>query len=169
MAAARPDFFGNLMKGLRSFDHRGEPDMAGKGNRLGDKLGLKRIGVNFEITPPGCRSSHPHAESHEEEFVLILKGKPDVWIDGELFALEEGDCVAFPSGTGIAHSFLNNSDADVHLLIIGEHNKPGNQLYYPLNAQRMEDFAKRDRAWFDAPKRPLGPHDGKARAGTRKD
>lgn len=165
----RPDFIGNLMKGLKSFDRGGAPEMAGQGNRLGHRLGLTRIGVNFEITPPGCRSSHPHAESKEEEFVVVLKGKPDVWIDGELFALDEGDCVAFPAGTGIAHSFLNNSHEDVHLLIIGEHQKPGNQLYYPLNPERMAKFAEKDRAWLDAPKRPLGPHDGVPRKGTRKD
>ncbi|HEY9012188.1 MAG TPA: cupin domain-containing protein, partial [Devosia sp.] len=105
----------------------------------------------------------------EEEFVVVLRGRPDVWIDGELFALGEGDCVAFPAGTGIAHSFLNNSDEDVHLLIVGEHEKAGNQLYYPLNPERMAKFAEKDRAWLDAPKRPLGPHDGIARKGTRKD
>jgi hypothetical protein len=32
----------------------------------------------------------------------------------------------------------------------------------------MAEFAKRDRAWLDAPKHTLGPHDGIARAGTRK-
>lgn len=168
MASDRPAFIGNLNEGLAPFDDGGFPDMGGKGNRLGEKLGLTRIGINYEVTPPGSRTSFPHAESEEEEFVLVLRGKPDVWIDGELFALHEGDCVAFPAGTGIAHSFLNNSDEDVHLLIIGEHQKPGNQLYYPLNPERMEMFKGWNGAWLDAPKRPLGPHDGIARRGTRK-
>ena len=168
MTGSRPAFIGNLNDGLEDFDG-GAPDMNGRGNRLGERLGLTRIGINYEITPPGSRSSFPHAEREEEEFVLVLRGRPDVWIDGELFALREGDAVAFPAGTGIAHSFLNTSDEDAHLLIIGEHQKPGNQLYYPLNPERMEMFREWNGAWLEAPKRPLGPHDGIARRGTRKD
>lgn len=167
---ARPSFIANINDPfrLKPFDDGGFPDMAGLGFPVGRELGLTRIGIHHEITPPGGRSSFPHAESDEDEFVLVLSGTPDVWIDGVLYELVEGDAVAFPAGTGIAHSFLNNSSKEAHLLIIGEHNKPGNKLNYPLNPERMAEFAKRNRAWLDAPKRALGPHDGKARAGTRK-
>lgn len=147
----------------------GDGDMAGLGSPLGRALGLTKIGIHYEIIPPGCRSSFPHAESHEEEFVLVVKGKPDVWLDGVLQALIEGDAVAFPSGTGIAHSFLNNSTEDIHLVIVGEANKPENQINYPLNPERMAEFAARGAAWTGAPKHELGPHDGKAKAGTRRD
>ncbi|MDB5538820.1 MAG: cupin 2 protein [Devosia sp.] len=166
-ASPRPSFIANIRDGLSPLDDGGFPDMVGMGSPIGRAQGLTRIGIHYEITPPGGRSSFPHAESLEEEFVLVLKGKPDVWIDGTLYELVEGDSVAFPAGTGIAHSFLNNSTEDMHLLIVGEHDRPGNRLHYPLNPERMAEFAKSNRAWLDAPKRSLGPHDGKARAGTR--
>ena len=67
----------------------------------------------------------PHAESAEEEFVYVLEGTPDVWIDGELFRLAPGDGVGFPAGTGIAHSFLNNTDEPVRLIVVGEAPKAG--------------------------------------------
>ncbi len=162
----RPPFIRNYRDLLRPYE-RAPEGMEGAGARFGQQFGLGRIGINLEVIPPGNRSSHPHAEKLEEEFVYVLEGTPDVWIDGVLHPLGPGDGVGFPAGTGIAHSFLNNSDADVHLLIVGEHQRPGNQLYYPLNPERMEEFGKRDRAWDDAPRRELGPHDGKARAGTR--
>lgn len=163
----RPDFIVHYTDLLKPFTR--EPGgMQGAGARFGQRFGLERIGINLEVLPPGNRSSHPHAEKLEEEFVYVLSGTPDVWIDGELHALGPGDGVGFRAGTGIAHSFLNNSDADVHLLIVGEHQVQGNQLFYPLNPQRMDDFRQRDRAWDDVPERPLGPHDGVARAGTRK-
>ena len=100
--------------------------------------------------------------------MLVLKGRPDAWIDGVLHELVEGDGVAFPAGTGVAHSILNNSDEDVHLLVIGEHEVPGNQINYPLDAARMAAWAEFGGAWLDAPKHEFGPHDGVARAGTRK-
>lgn len=167
-AEPRPSYVAHYTDLLKPFE-RGDSGMAGAVARFGQKFGLSRIGINVEVLPPGNRSSHPHAEKLEEEFVYVLQGTPDVWIDGVLHQLSPGDGVGFPAGTGIAHSFLNNSDADVHLLIVGEHQVEGNQLYYPLNPDRMNVFRRRNRAWDDAPKRKLGPHDGNARAGTRRD
>lgn len=165
----KPSFIVNIRDGLEPLDAGDAPDMRGQGHPIGRNHGLTHIGINYEVAPPGCRSSYPHAEKLEEEFVFVLGGRPDVWIDGKLHPLEAGDAVAFPAGTGIAHAFLNNSDEDMHLLILGEHDIPGNQVSYPLNPERMAEFAKSNRAWLDAPRRPLGPHDGKARAGTRTD
>jgi uncharacterized cupin superfamily protein len=115
--------------------------------------------------PPGCRTSYPHAESAEEEFVFVLEGRPDVWIDGVLHPLEPGDSVAFPAGTGICHTFLNNTDEEMRLIVVGEKPKDENRIRYPLD----EDLERtlKDR-WIDPPKRTFGPHDGHARAGTKK-
>jgi len=163
----RPGFVAHYSKGLAPFANPKHTNHGGQSSRMGAALGLTRIGINYDIVAPGNRTSRPHAESQEDEFVLVLKGRPDAWIDGHLYELDEGDAAVFPAGTGIAHSFLNNSAEDVHLLVIGEHAREGNQLNYPLNPERMEEFAKVGRAWLDAPKRELGPHDGMARAGTR--
>ena len=80
------------------------------------------------------------------------------WIDGELWDLEPGDAVGFPAGTGIAHSFLNNTNADVQLLVVGEPSSDKNKCVYPLDPKRNEEIG--DWLWKDAPKRPLGGHDG---------
>ena len=68
--------------------------------------------------------------------------------------------VAFPAGTGICHTFLNNTDQQVRLLVVGEKPKPENRIRYPLNT--AHELTREDR-WIDPPQRPLGPHDGKAR------
>ena len=49
---------------------------------IGQAAGLQRIGINVQQLPPGSRSSWPHAESDEEEFVYVLEGEVDAWIDG---------------------------------------------------------------------------------------
>jgi uncharacterized cupin superfamily protein len=131
---------------------------------LARKLGLTRIGIHHERLPPGRRTSYPHAESAEEEFVFVLEGTPDVWIDGNLHRLQPGDAVGFPAGTGICHTFLNNTASEVRLLVIGEASKKENRIRYPLN--EAHEATRPDR-WTDWPKRPLGPHDGKARARSR--
>ena len=102
---------------------------------FGEHFGLERLGIHHERLPPGRRTSFPHAESAEEEFVYVLEGEPDVWLDGRLHRLKPGDGVGFPAGTGLAHSFLNNTETEVRLLVVGETAKAENRIVYPVNLE----------------------------------
>jgi uncharacterized cupin superfamily protein len=136
----------------------GSDELHGIGSPLGAATGLAVMGVHHELLPPGRRTSWPHAERDEEEFVYVLEGRPQVWIDGEVHDLEPGDGVGFPKGTGLAHTFLNNTDRDVRLLVIGEKSKPGSKIHYPLHPTHNASIGPR--YWQDRPTRPLGAHDG---------
>jgi uncharacterized cupin superfamily protein len=127
------------------------------GAALGAHLGLKTIGIHHMRLLPGRRTSLPHAESHEEEFVYVIEGCPDVWLDGMLYKLAPGDAVGFPAGTGLAHSFLNNSDSEVRLVVVGNADMAANRICYPINPERR---AMRADWWEDWPARDLGSHDG---------
>ena len=127
------------------------------GAPLGRLLGLTRLGIHHVRLLPGRRTSYPHAESLEDEFVFVIEGAPDVWLDGDLHRLRVGDSVGFPAGTGLAHTFINNTSEIVRLLVVGEANTAGNRIRYPLN--EAYEATRPDR-WLDAPRRPLGPHNG---------
>ena len=127
--------------------------------RVGKAAGLLRIGVNVQRLPPGTRSSWPHAEEDEEEFVYVIDGEVDAWIDGNVHKMSVGDLAAFPAGTGISHCFINDGDREALLLVGGEAPKPGNRIFYPLNPSRRSDMNSSD-WWDDVPRRELGPHDG---------
>ena len=131
----------------------------GPTRRLGREAGLERIGINIQRLPPGTRSSWPHAEENEEEFVYVIDGDVDAWIDGHVHRMTSGDLAAFPAGTGISHCFINNGDREALLLVGGEAAKQGSRIFYPLNPSRRSDMKPSD-WWEDAPKRELGPHDG---------
>ncbi len=94
------------------------PERFSIGAPLGRGLRLNRLGIHHERLPPGRRTSYPHAESDEEEFIYVLEGYPEVWINGYLWKLEPGDSVGFPAGTGICHTFLNNTEQEVRLLVV---------------------------------------------------
>lgn len=109
------------------------------GRNLGAALGTRGLGVWVERLPPGRRTSFTHAHSAEEELVYVLSGAPSVrWCapDGSLVpemrehTLAPGDTVAFPPGTGIAHTFVNRSDSDAELLVVGQRT-PGDRVTYP--------------------------------------
>ena len=130
----RPDFIAHwtALEGEDDSHYPGDSELMSIGAPLGRALGLTRIGIHHERLPPGRRTCYAHAESAEEEFVYVLEGRPDAWIDGHLHALRPGDAVAFPAGTGICHTFLNNTDEEVSLLVIGEANK---DEPHPLSTQ----------------------------------
>jgi uncharacterized cupin superfamily protein len=94
--------------------------------------------------------------------VFVVEGHPDAWIDGVLHPLKPGDSVAFPAGTGICHTFLNNTGETVRLMVVGEKPKVENRIRYPLNPAHEQSRPDR---WVDAPARPMGPHDARARVG----
>ncbi|CAG9221124.1 Cupin [Paraburkholderia tropica] len=148
------------LEGPDDSHYTGDTELMGIGAPLARTFGLTRIGIHHVRLLPGRRTSYPHAESAEEEFVHVLEGTPDVWIDGHLHRLQPGDSVGFPAGTGICHTFLNNTRDEVRLMVVGEVTKPENRIHYPLNAAHQ---ATRDDGWTDWPERPIGPHDGKAR------
>jgi uncharacterized cupin superfamily protein len=129
---------------------------------IGRTAGLRQIGIHQMRLLPGTRTSWPHAESHEEEFVYVISGEVDAWIDGELHRMKAGDLAGFPSGTGICHTFLNDGDTEALLLVGGEADKMENRIVYPVNPSRRTDLPP-ERWWSDAPRRVLGPHDGQPR------
>ena len=126
---------------------------------LGKEAGLVRVGINIQRLPPGTRSSWPHAEENEEEFVYVIAGQVDAWIDGHIHRMEQGDLAAFPAATGISHCFINNTEQEVLLLVGGEAPKPGSRIFYPLNPSRRQDMPEQY-WWSDVPSRELGPHNG---------
>ena len=86
---------------------------------------------------------------------LVLLAVDDPADRAGLLALGCGE--ALPSGTGIAHTFLNNTEEEVRLLVVGEKSKPENRIDYPRNPEQK---ARRKDWWDNPPPRQRGDHDG---------
>lgn len=81
---------------------------------LGDALGLKTIGINQTVLPPGKESSMRHWHTHEEEFVYVLSGEVVLRTDAGEQVLTAGMCAGFPVSDdpqkGDGHQLINRSD-----------------------------------------------------------
>jgi uncharacterized cupin superfamily protein len=77
--------------------------------------------------------------------------------------MKKGDLIAWPAGTGICHTILNDGDEDALLLAGGEAAKAGSRIYYPLHPGRRDDLPW-SAWWDDVPKRRQGKHDGRPAA-----
>ena len=98
--------------------------------RLGDHAGLTNFGVVLTRIAPGGQSSHRHAHSTQDEFIWVLEGETVLKTDAGEQTLAAGMCVGFPAGLADAHHFLNRSDRDVLLLVVGDRSK-GDVVSYP--------------------------------------
>lgn len=158
----RPDFIKNCeeLRSEESFSYPGDTETFGTGASLGRALGLKRVAINYEVLAPGDRSSWPHAHSEEEEFIFILEGKPQVWIDGNVYDLNPGDCVGLPPGTGHAHTILNNTDKEVKAIVVGEGHVEADRIFYPKHPARNEEMKEKGYFWDNHPQNDMGEHDG---------
>jgi uncharacterized cupin superfamily protein len=98
--------------------------------RIGDHAGLTHYGVVLTRIVPGGQSSHRHAHATQDEFVYVLEGEAVLETNAGAQQLKPGMCAGFPAGTGDAHRFLNRTDKDVLLLVVGDRS-PNDDVRYP--------------------------------------
>ena len=79
--------------------------------RIGDALGLTRIGINYTVLPPGKESSMRHWHTHEDEFIYVLEGEVMLRTDAGEQRLTAGMCAGFPAGSKDGHQLINRSAA----------------------------------------------------------
>lgn len=105
--------------------------MAGREKRvLGDVFGLRNFGVNITRLEPGARSALRHAHATQDEFVYVLEGRPTLHTDAGATPLAPGMCAGFRAGSGDAHHLVNETDAPVLYLEVGDRS-PGDSVTYP--------------------------------------
>jgi len=97
--------------------------------RLGEALGLTRIGVNVASLLPGKESSMRHWHTHEDEFVYVLEGELLLRTNGGEQLLSAGMCAGFVAGTEDGHQFVNRSDRPASYLVISNRD-PQDTAYY---------------------------------------
>jgi uncharacterized cupin superfamily protein len=126
--------------------------------RFESRAHFSRIAMRLQVLKPGCRTSWPHAERDESEFVYVVSGKVDAWNDGWITPMGEGDFIGWKNGTGITHAILNNSDAEAVIIVGGERSRLANQFWYVFHPKYNKEIGKA--YWTDHPIPALGPHDG---------
>ncbi len=97
--------------------------------RLGDALGLRKIGVNRTTLPPGKESSMRHWHTHEDEFVFVLEGEVVLRTEAGEQVLTAGMCGGFPAGAEDGHQLINRSKSPAVYLEVSNRD-PEDTVYY---------------------------------------
>jgi uncharacterized cupin superfamily protein len=85
--------------------------------RLGPKLGAKDTGTSVYELPPGQALCPYHYEYGEEEWMLVLKGRPVLRTPDGTEEMAPMDIAFFPKGPAGAHQVINQTDEPVRFLM----------------------------------------------------
>jgi uncharacterized cupin superfamily protein len=103
--------------------------------RLGDHAGLTNFGVNLTRIVSGGQSSARHWHSRQDEFVYVLSGTVMLETDAGEQELKPGTCAGFPAGAADGHRFVNRSNEDVLLLVVGDRTADDDIAYPDIDMQ----------------------------------
>jgi uncharacterized cupin superfamily protein len=97
---------------------RDRPGWEWKRLAVGQRIGAEKIGASLYELGPGQRTFPYHWQAVQEEWLIVLAGKPTLRDPSGERSLEPGDCVVFKRGPEGAHSIRNDSDEPVRLLLL---------------------------------------------------
>jgi uncharacterized cupin superfamily protein len=85
--------------------------------RFGTQLGAKDTGTSVYQLPPGQSICPYHYEYGEEEWALVLQGRPTLRTPDGTEQLQPFDVVFFPMGPAGAHQIRNDTDEPARVLM----------------------------------------------------
>ena len=127
--------------------------MAGRSSqRLAAFAGLTQFGANLVRLEPGAKASLRHWHLKEDEFAIITKGSCTLVDDHGRYAMEVGDCAAFPAGDENAHHFVNETDTPMEFLVIGTSHPDEEATYGDVDLKiKMRDGTAEFTRWDGTP------------------
>ena len=91
---------------------------------IGQRIGAESLGGSMYELPPHGKGWPYHWHHGNEELLIVVAGAPTLRTpDGER-VLEPGHCVLFPRGPDGAHTFWNDSDEPVRVLMMSSRISP---------------------------------------------
>jgi uncharacterized cupin superfamily protein len=99
--------------------------------RVGAALGAARSGLSVYELPPGQAVSPYHYEEPEEEWLLVVSGRPTLRHPEGEEQLEPWDLVFFPAGPAGAHLVRNNSESTARVAMFSSSIATVGAVVYP--------------------------------------
>jgi uncharacterized cupin superfamily protein len=97
--------------------------------RFGSSIGASMLGGSVYELPPGQSICPYHYEYGNEEWAIVLEGRPILrHPDGEE-EVEPMDVFCFPNGPDGAHKFTNRTDETVRVLLLSTKIDPAMAVY----------------------------------------
>ena len=98
---------------------------ASSAGRLGGVLGMKDLGAQYLVVPPGKSGFPFHSHRNNEEMFIILEGEGTYRRGEESWSVRAGDVISAPAGdASTAHQLTNTGTIDMRYFAISTRNDP---------------------------------------------
>jgi uncharacterized cupin superfamily protein len=101
--------------------------------RIGPLVGAARLGLSVYELPPGQSICPYHYELGDEEWLIVLEGRPSVRTPAGEEELAPGDVVCFPEGEEGAHKVTNRGEGRVRVAMLSTKRDPAVSVYPDSN------------------------------------
>jgi uncharacterized cupin superfamily protein len=91
---------------------------------VGARIGSELIGGSMYEVAPGKKLWPYHTHHGNEEWAIVIRGRPTLRTPEGERELREGDVVCFPRGKAGAHQVINRTDEPVRVLMLSTLLKP---------------------------------------------
>lgn len=96
-----------------------------KAGRIGGVLGMKDLGAQYIVVPPGKSGFPFHSHRNNEEMFIILEGEGTYRRGTESWAVKAGDVISAVAGdASTAHQLTNTGSVDMRYFAISTRNDP---------------------------------------------
>jgi uncharacterized cupin superfamily protein len=113
-------------------DSRDRPGWQWKRLRVGRRLAAEKLGGTLYELAPNQKTFPYHWHVFEEEWLIVLAGRPTLRDASGERTLESGDCVVFKRGPRGAHAVRNETDEPARLLLLSSgQDLEANIAFYP--------------------------------------
>ena len=113
-------------------DGRERPGWQWKRLRVATRLGAEKIGASLFELAPGQRTFPYHWQAVEEEWLIVLAGRPTLRDPSGERVLAPGDCVVFRRGPEGAHTIRNDTEEPTRFLILSSDRDGAAEIaFYP--------------------------------------
>jgi uncharacterized cupin superfamily protein len=98
-------------------------------SRFGPSIGASMLGATVYELPPGQSICPYHYEYGNEEWAIVLQGRPILRHPGGEEEMGPMDVVCFANGPDGAHKFTNRTDEMVRVMLLSTKNDPALAVY----------------------------------------
>jgi uncharacterized cupin superfamily protein len=93
--------------------------------RIGAVIGMKDLGAQYIVVPPGKSGFPFHAHRNNEEMFIILEGEGNYRVGTETWPVRAGDVISAVAGdASTAHQLTNSGTGDLRYFAISTRNDP---------------------------------------------
>jgi type I restriction enzyme, R subunit len=126
VCATTPEFYPSRLAPMEIYNLNGDEwnleteheDYVFKDCWVGARIGAELIGGSMYEVAPGKKQGPYHTHHGNEEWAIVIRGRPTLRTPEGERDLREGDVVCFPRGKAGAHQVINRTDEPARVLVL---------------------------------------------------